>query len=112
MRFPDRRDCTACPKPIALGILQALNGLLERIWGISLRAGPACNMDGISRLVEFQGTFEFSRRGLMSAGFTFKTYWPRCESSYFASTCSIVPIVSGRTKFSMTTTSLGCVTAK
>ena len=41
------------------------------------------------------------------AGFTFNVYWPRCNSSNFASSCSIVPVVSRTTKFSMTTTSLG-----
>src|ERR1035438_8972938 len=40
------------------------------------------------------------------------TYWPRFSSSYLASTCSMVPSVSLLTKFSATTTSLGCVTAK
>ena len=42
----------------------------------------------------------------------FIKYDPRGRSSYCACTVSTLPRVSGRTLFSMTTTSLGRVTAK
>lgn len=110
----DRADgLPSCPTlQIALGIPQARDSLFESIGGIPLRTGPACNLDGVTCLIDSNGTFALSRIGLISAGFTFKVYCPLCKSSYFASTCSIVPVVSCLMEFSMTTTSLGWVTAK
>ncbi|MGA3026783.1 MAG: hypothetical protein ABSF98_18640 [Bryobacteraceae bacterium] len=49
---------------IALGIRQAVDGLLECVGGVPLSAGPACNLDGISRLVELQRRLRVQRHGL------------------------------------------------
>ena len=76
-----------------------------------LSTGPRRDTGGVPRFEQLQRSIPIQRQWFQVLWKTLTVYCPLLSNSNFASIWSGSPLVSPRMKFSMTTTSLGCVTA-
>ena len=94
------------------GRRQQPRGLVERLRRVPSAPADARQFHRVPRLARSSGAPGSSGLIFSRAASWFIRYVPRLSSSYLAWIISTLPLVPSRTTFSMTTTSLGCVTAK